>query len=257
MHRAGAGVECRASPAQGNRVNGGSGFPRVRGSGRRGVSRRRRPCPSLPADRCSATARPCKTRGRRRSTPARAPAPPALRHPRQGGRSGRDRAPGQAAAWLPAPLPAPSLRHPQPSMAKGHRPDPRSGRGQRPRRGTLGAVLAALDPALLEACFTAWVEGLRAAEPDLIAIDGRPRGAATPARKATSLCTCSRPLRRLGAGCCADGSAAGRWASRQWLVLGQEAVTGKPNEILAIPLLLERLRLLWAERAGVPKFWGR
>src|SRR5918998_1163665 len=33
------------------------------------------------------------------------------------------------------------------------------------------------------------------------------------------------------------------WASRQRLVLGQEAVAGKSNEITAIPLLLERLAL--------------
>src|SRR4051795_4241632 len=33
------------------------------------------------------------------------------------------------------------------------------------------------------------------------------------------------------------------WATRQRLVLGQEAVSGKSNEIVAIPLLLERLAL--------------
>mgnify|MGYP000564821709 CR=1 FL=1 len=36
------------------------------------------------------------------------------------------------------------------------------------------------------------------------------------------------------------------WASRQRLVLGQEAVAGKSNEITAIPLLLERLELAGA-----------
>ena len=36
------------------------------------------------------------------------------------------------------------------------------------------------------------------------------------------------------------------WASRQRLVLGQEAVAGKGNEITAIPLLLERLELTGA-----------
>ena len=36
------------------------------------------------------------------------------------------------------------------------------------------------------------------------------------------------------------------WASRQRLVLGQEAVAGKSNEIKAIPLLLERLALTGA-----------
>ena len=33
-----------------------------------------------------------------------------------------------------------------------------------PSHDTLGEVLAALDPELFEACFTAWVEGLREAE---------------------------------------------------------------------------------------------
>src|SRR3546814_16317969 len=36
------------------------------------------------------------------------------------------------------------------------------------------------------------------------------------------------------------------WASRQRLVLGQEAVDAKSNEITAIPLLLERLELTGA-----------
>ena len=36
------------------------------------------------------------------------------------------------------------------------------------------------------------------------------------------------------------------WATRQRLVLGQQAVDEKSNEILAIPLLLERLELTCA-----------
>ena len=55
-----------------------------------------------------------------------------------------------------------------------------------------------------------------------------------------------RPTGAPGAGCSAVGSAAGRWASRQRQVLGQEAVAGKSNEITAIPLLLERLELAGA-----------
>jgi hypothetical protein len=38
---------------------------------------------------------------------------------------------------------------------------------------TLSEVIAALDPALFQRCFTSWVEGLRAAAPDLVAIDGK------------------------------------------------------------------------------------
>ena len=95
-----------------------------------------------------------------------------------------------------------------------------------PSHDTLGEVLAALDPELFEACFTAWVEGLREAEPDLIAIDGK------TSRRTHARSKGRGPLHLVSA-----------WASRQRLVLGQEAVAGKSNEITAIPLLLERLAL--------------
>jgi hypothetical protein len=42
-----------------------------------------------------------------------------------------------------------------------------------PSHDTLGEVIAALDPELLKACFTSWVEGLREREPDIVAIDGK------------------------------------------------------------------------------------
>src|SRR4051812_44850023 len=42
-----------------------------------------------------------------------------------------------------------------------------------PSHDTLGAVLAVLDPELFRRCFTAWVEGLREAGPDLVAVDGK------------------------------------------------------------------------------------
>ena len=42
-----------------------------------------------------------------------------------------------------------------------------------PSHDTLGEVIAALDPALFKSCFACWVEGLRAAEPDIIAVDGK------------------------------------------------------------------------------------
>ena len=57
----------------------------------------------------------------------------------------------------------------------------------------------------------------------------RPRAAATPGPRA------SDPLHLVSA-----------WASRQRLVLGQQAVAEKSNEIKAIPLLLERLDLTGA-----------
>ena len=95
-----------------------------------------------------------------------------------------------------------------------------------PSHDTLGAVIAALDPELFKACFAAWVEGLREAEPDLIAIDGK------TSRRSHARSKGRGPLHLVSA-----------WATRQRLVLGQEAVAGKSNEIAAIPLLLERLAL--------------
>jgi predicted transposase YbfD/YdcC len=93
-----------------------------------------------------------------------------------------------------------------------------------PSHDTLTGVLAALDPMLFKTCFVSWVEGLREAEPDLIAIDGK------TSRRSHARSRGSEPLHLVSA-----------WATRQRLVLGQEAVSGKSNEITAIPLLLERL----------------
>jgi DDE_Tnp_1-associated/Transposase DDE domain len=95
-----------------------------------------------------------------------------------------------------------------------------------PSHDTLGEVVAALDPALFESCFTDWVDGLREAEPDLVAIDGK------TSRRTHARGKGRGPLHLVSA-----------WAARQRLVLGQEAVSGKSNEIAAIPLLLERLAL--------------
>jgi len=95
-----------------------------------------------------------------------------------------------------------------------------------PSHDTLTGVLATLDPDLFKACFTRWVEGWRETEPDLIAVDGK------TSRRTHARSRGREPLHLVSA-----------WASRQRLVLGQEAVAGKSNEITAIPLLLERLAL--------------
>ena len=95
-----------------------------------------------------------------------------------------------------------------------------------PSHDTLTGVLAALDPDLVKACFTRWVKGLRGSGPDLIAIDGK------TSRRSHARSKGREPLHLASA-----------WAARQRLVPGQEAVGGKPNEITAIPLLLERLAL--------------
>jgi predicted transposase YbfD/YdcC len=98
-----------------------------------------------------------------------------------------------------------------------------------PSHDTLGGVIAALDPEAFKACFAAWVEGLREAEPDVVAVDGK------TSRRTHARGKGREPLHLVSA-----------WASRQRLVLGQEAVGGKSNEITAIPLLLERLALTGA-----------
>ena len=92
---------------------------------------------------------------------------------------------------------------------------------------TLNDVMNALPAALFSDCFTAWVDGLRDAEPDIVAIDGKTSRRARHGQ--------THALRLVSA-----------WASRQRLVLGQQAVSQKSNEINAIPLLLERLELTGA-----------
>lgn len=94
---------------------------------------------------------------------------------------------------------------------------------------TLNDVMNALDGALFSACFTTWVEALRDAEPDIVAIDGK------TSRRTHARSKGRDPLHLVSA-----------WASRQRLVLGQQACAAKSNEITAIPLLLERLALTGA-----------
>jgi predicted transposase YbfD/YdcC len=98
-----------------------------------------------------------------------------------------------------------------------------------PSHDTLCDVINALDPELFKACFLAWVEGLRDPQPEIIAIDGKTSRRSHARKKGRE------PLHLVSA-----------WASRQRLVLGQEAVADKSNEIIAIPLLLKRLALTGA-----------
>jgi predicted transposase YbfD/YdcC len=96
-----------------------------------------------------------------------------------------------------------------------------------PSHDTLNDVMNALPAATFSECFTAWVESLRESEPDIVAIDGK---TSRRARRGAA-----HPLHLVSA-----------WATRQRLVLGQEAVAAKSNEITAIPMLLERLELTGA-----------
>ena len=95
-----------------------------------------------------------------------------------------------------------------------------------PSHDTLADVLNAVDPALFEQCFADWVGGLREDVPDVIAVDGK------TSRRTHDRGKDRKPLHLVSA-----------WASRQRLVLGQQATEAKSNEITAIPLLLERLML--------------
>lgn len=95
-----------------------------------------------------------------------------------------------------------------------------------PSHDTLNDVINALNPDLFQACFAEWVETLRDHEPDIVAIDGK------TSRRSHDRARGREPLHMVSA-----------WAARQRLVLGQEAIAGKSNEITAIPALLERLEL--------------
>jgi predicted transposase YbfD/YdcC len=95
-----------------------------------------------------------------------------------------------------------------------------------PSHDTLCEIMAAIDPVAFGKCFTAWVDGLRETVPDTIAIDGK------TSRRSHNRARGREPLHTVSA-----------WATRQRLVLGQEMVHEKSNEIIAIPLLLQRLEL--------------
>jgi predicted transposase YbfD/YdcC len=88
----------------------------------------------------------------------------------------------------------------------------------------LTILMNRVDPALFSACFSDWVRTCWPDRPDLVAIDGKTlrrshdRSADQPALHLVSA-----------------------FATTSGLVLGQEAVSEKSNELSAIPLLLERL----------------
>jgi predicted transposase YbfD/YdcC len=100
-----------------------------------------------------------------------------------------------------------------------------------PCHDVLNDLFNALDHETFRESFVTWAESLRTVAPDLsgpevVAIDGktsRRSGDATKGRAALHLVSA--------------------WATAQRLVLGQQAIQHKENEIVAIPRLLEMLEL--------------
>lgn len=90
----------------------------------------------------------------------------------------------------------------------------------------LRKVMNRLDPKLFADCFTSWVEEWRPGAIDLVAIDGK------TSRRSHDRGNGKKALHLVSA-----------WASRERLVLGQQAVDEKSNEIIAIPELLGRLNI--------------
>jgi len=98
-----------------------------------------------------------------------------------------------------------------------------------PSHDTLNDVVNALPAEAFSDCFVSWVAGLRDGDPEIVAVDGK------TSRRAHNRSKGRNPLHLVSA-----------WASRQRLVLGQQACAEKSNEITAIPALLERLELTGA-----------
>jgi predicted transposase YbfD/YdcC len=94
----------------------------------------------------------------------------------------------------------------------------------------LTIMMNRINPALFSACFTGWVRACWPDRPELIAIDGK------TCRRSHDRAAGQAPLHLVSA-----------FATTSRLVLGQEAVADKSNEITAIPVLLQRL----AESGGL------
>ncbi len=98
-----------------------------------------------------------------------------------------------------------------------------------PSHDTLNDVINGLDADLFKTCFSSWVEALTDGDAEIIAIDGK------TSRRCHARGRGREPLHMVSA-----------WATRQRLVLGQQATDAKSNEISAIPLLL-------AAASGTPR----
>jgi predicted transposase YbfD/YdcC len=94
----------------------------------------------------------------------------------------------------------------------------------------LTILMNRINPALFSAAFTAWVRGTWPDRPEFVAIDGK------TSRRSHDRAAGEEAIHLVSA-----------FATTQRLVLGQEAVPGKANELAAIPALLARL----AEQDGL------
>ena len=88
----------------------------------------------------------------------------------------------------------------------------------------LNLLMNRIDPALFSAAFSAWVRETWPDRPNLVAIDGK------TSRRSHDRAEGKTPLHLVSA-----------FATTSRLVLGQEPVENKSNELQAIPVLLERL----------------
>lgn len=88
----------------------------------------------------------------------------------------------------------------------------------------LTLLINRISPSLFSTCFTDWVRACWPDRPELVAIDGK------TSRRSHDRAADQPALHLVSA-----------FATTSRLVLGQEAVADKSNEITAIPLLLERL----------------
>jgi len=88
----------------------------------------------------------------------------------------------------------------------------------------LNILMNRIDPQLFSACFMAWANELRPDAPALLALDGK------TSRRTHDRSAGKAALHLVSA-----------FATRERLVLGQEAVAAKSNEIEAIPALLDKL----------------
>jgi predicted transposase YbfD/YdcC len=96
-----------------------------------------------------------------------------------------------------------------------------------PSHDTVRRVFMLIDPDAFEGCFTRWVQSwARGVAREVVAVDGK------TVRRSGSRRHDQGPLHVVSA-----------WASGQGLALGQRAVDGKSNEIVAVPELLETLHL--------------